>query len=134
GGETPFISEWGTNSNPVWSPDGTQIAFVSNRGDHSFVAVYHAKTRTVTYLAPSVDFDTNPVWSSDSTHVVFTRRPGTPFGQQAQAGGGGIGLPQGPAFQAAQPTAGRGATTGRGGRGRGVQTQSAQSAQTTTAP
>ena len=134
-GEKPFISEWGTNSNPVWSPDGTKIAFVSNRGDHSFVAVYHAKTRTVTYLAPSVDFDTNPVWSGDSTRVVFTRRPGTPFGQQAQAGGGGLGLPPGPAFQ--QPVAGRGATTGRGGRGGrgtpGGQPQPAQGTQTAAA-
>ena len=129
-GEKPFISEWGTNSNPVWSPDGSKIAFVSTRGDHSFVAVYHAKTRTVTYLAPSVDFDTNPVWSADSARVVFTRRPGTAFGQQAQAGGGGIGLPQGPAFQAVPSATGRGAAGrgGRGGRG-GTGAQQAQGGQ-----
>jgi len=32
---------------------------------------------------------------------VFTRRPGTPFGQQSQAGGGGLGVPLGPAYQPA---------------------------------
>ena len=115
-GEKPFINQFGTNSNPVWSPDGAGIAFVSNRGDHSFITVYHVKTRTVTYLAPGVDFDTNPVWSSDSQRVVFTRRPGTPFGQQSQAGGGGIGVPPGPASQLAA-AAGRGAA---GGQGRGA--------------
>jgi dipeptidyl-peptidase-4 len=96
-GDTPFIREWGTNSNPVWSPDGRKIAFVSNRGDHGFVAVYDVATRTVKYLAPSVDFDTNPVWSRDSARVTFIRRPGTPFGRQTQAGSGGLGLPAGPA-------------------------------------
>ncbi len=30
----------GDNSNPKWSPDGRQIALVSNRGDHSFIAIY----------------------------------------------------------------------------------------------
>jgi dipeptidyl-peptidase-4 len=115
-GEKPFISEWGTNGNPVWSPDGLQIAFVSNRGDHSLIAIHHVKTRTITYLAPSVDFDTNPVWSADSARIVFTRRPGTPFALQAQAGGGGIGLSAGPAFQ---EQAGRAGGEGRpGGAGR----------------
>jgi len=109
--EKAYIKSWGVQSAPRWSPDGRKIAFVTTRQDHAFVAVLEVASRRITYLAPSVDFDSNPMWTSDSTHVVFTRRPGLPFGQQAQQGSGGIGLPNGPAFN---PNA-----QGRGGRGGG---------------
>jgi len=106
-GEKPFIREWGTNASPNWSPDGKKIAFVTNRGDHGFVVVYDMASRTVKYLAPSVDFDTNPVWSLDSRRVTFIRRPGTPFARQTQAGAGGIGLPAGPARAGGAAAGGR---------------------------
>ena len=107
-GEKAFITEWGVQSAPHWSPDGRKIAFVTTRTDHSFIAVYDVATRSVKYLSPSVDFDASPLWSADGRTIVFVRRPGLPFGQQAQQGTGGLGLANGPAFQAAQ---------GRGGRG-----------------
>ncbi|MCX6550712.1 MAG: S9 family peptidase, partial [Acidobacteria bacterium] len=109
-GEKPFIREWGVQSAPAWSPDGRKIAFVSTRTDHSFVVVYDMAARTVKYMAPSVDFDSSPMWTGAAQGIVFVRRPGLPFGQQAQPGTGSAGLPNGPAFQA--PGA-----AGRGGRG-----------------
>ena len=116
-GETPFIRAWGTSSNPRWSPDGTRLAFVSTRTDHSYIGIYDMKARTVKFMAPGVDRDTSPTWSHDGKRIAFIRRPGLPFGQQAQQGGGGIGLPSGPAFN---PNAqGRGGRQGGGGRGGG---------------
>lgn len=116
-GEKPFIRIWGVQSDPKWSPDGKKIAFVSTRTDHSFVVVYDMATHGVKYMSPSVDFDTMPMWMPDSKHLVFVRRPGLPFGLQAQQGGGGIGLPSGPAAQAAAAAAQGGRGNGRGGRG-----------------
>ena len=116
-GEKPFITEWGVQSAPKWSPDGRKIAFVSTRTDHSFIVVYDVATRAVKYISPSVDFDTMPMWLSDSKHLMFMRRPGLPFGQQAQQGAGGIGLPNGPAFQPPAATAAKPVAAAAGGRG-----------------
>lgn len=96
-GQKPFIKQWGTQSSPRWSPDGSRIAFVSTRTDHSFVGIYDTRTRRVDYIAPGVDFDGLPTWSPDGRRIAFTRCPGLPFGQQAQQGTGGIGNPPGPA-------------------------------------
>ena len=99
-GGVPFIQAWGRNGTPTWSPDGRRVAFVSDRENHAFVAVYDVSTRTVTYLAPSVDCDGGPTWSPDSKRLAFSRRPGTPFGNQQQRGAGGIGNPAGAAVSA----------------------------------
>ncbi len=124
-GEKPFVQAWGTNSNPRWSPDGKKIAFVSNRNDHSFIAVYDVAKRTVSYLSPSVDFDTSPTWSHDGKQIAFIRRPGTPFGQQSQTGAAGVGNPPGPAAQGrGQGRGGQGRGQGRGGRGDADEPQS----------
>jgi dipeptidyl-peptidase-4 len=80
----PFFLAYGRNGSAVWSPDGGRIAFVSDRGDHSFIGIYDARSPAVTYLAASVDRDTSPSWSPDGTRVAFLRRPGDPFGEGAE--------------------------------------------------
>lgn len=127
-GDAPFIREWGRQSNPVWSPDGSRLAFVSIRENHAFIGVYSMKSRSVTFLAPSTDIDGSPTWSPDGKRIAFIRRPGTPFGQQAPVTGafgqaaaqGGRG---GQGGQAA-PTGCRAPTAGAGGFGGGFGFQS----------
>src|SRR5262249_20650660 len=116
---TPLVKAWGTNGTPVWSPDGTKFAFVSNRVDHALIGIYTVATRSVSFLSPGVDHDSSPTWSSDGKRVAFIRRPGTPFGLQAHQGSGSIGNPDGPAYNplTALRGGGRGGQAGRGGRG-----------------
>lgn len=103
--ELPFIKGWGRNGDPQWSPDGSKLAYVSAREYHSLIGIYDVKSRALHYASPSIDFDGSPTWSPDGKRIAFTRRPGTPYGQQAQPGLPGI--------EPATPNAGR----GRGGRG-----------------
>lgn len=104
-GEVPLIRGWGQNVNPRWSPDGSRIAYVSRRENHDLIGVYDVRARKVYYVAPSVDHDMSPAWSPDGRRLAFVRRPGTPFGQQVQAGDGTIGNPAAPGRAAAAAAA-----------------------------
>ncbi len=70
-----LIHDKGKSSSLRWSPDGSRLAFVSRRGDHSFVGVYNVGDKSLLYLDPSVDQDSDPVWSPDSGQVAFLRLP-----------------------------------------------------------
>ena len=85
--DRPLFSVFGSQGSPVWSPDSRRLAFVSDRGDHSFVGIYDTDNPGITYLGPAVDRDTSPTWSPDGTRVAFIRRPGLPFGAGADLGG-----------------------------------------------
>jgi dipeptidyl aminopeptidase/acylaminoacyl peptidase len=66
----------GTAVQPKWSPDGKHIAFVSERDDHSLIAVYDLGGDSIRYMAPSVDKDSMPRWSPDGKWIVFVRTAG----------------------------------------------------------
>jgi dipeptidyl aminopeptidase/acylaminoacyl peptidase len=70
-----LIHARGTASGLVWSPDGSRLAFVSNRGDHAFIAVYDTRAKSLRFLDPSVDTDRSLVWSPDGTQIAFLRIP-----------------------------------------------------------
>ena len=57
----------------AWSPDGSRLAFVSSRGDHSFIAIYEPKAGSIRFLDPSVDRDIEPRWSPDGKRIAHIR-------------------------------------------------------------
>lgn len=66
----------GKDDDLAWSPDGTKLAFVSRRGDHSFIGVYSGPDKPVTWLSPATAFDDNPAWSPDGQKIAFSRQTG----------------------------------------------------------
>ncbi len=74
----PLFRARGTAREPAWSPDGTRIAFISDRSDHAFVGVYDLRAKALRFLDGSVDNDLSPVWSPDSLQVAFIRVPANP--------------------------------------------------------
>jgi dipeptidyl aminopeptidase/acylaminoacyl peptidase len=66
----------GTSESPAWSPDGSTLAFVSNRTEHSFIGLY-TQDQPIRFIAPSTSRDTLPAWSPDGKKIAFLRQPGT---------------------------------------------------------
>ncbi len=72
-----LIHSRGTAHSLSWSPDGRLLAFVSDHGDHSFIALFSLDTKSLTYVEPSTDHDREPVWSPDGRKLAFLRLPST---------------------------------------------------------
>ena len=66
----------GANGDLAWSPDGSRLAFVSRRGDHSFIGIFASDSEPIRYLAPSTGRDLDPRWSPDGARIAFVRLPG----------------------------------------------------------
>jgi len=56
---------------PVWSPDGTQIAFASNRDGDWEIYVMDADGSHVRQLTDSPGIETKPSWSPDGSKIAF---------------------------------------------------------------
>src|SRR5437764_1160728 len=75
GKERKLFEARGAVNSPEWSPDGSELAFSSARGDHSFVTIYNPRSNHLRFLAPTVDRDIAPRWSPDGKRIAFIRLP-----------------------------------------------------------
>lgn len=64
----------GSNGSIQWSPDGKALAFVSSRGGHSLIGVFHNQDIPIQWIAPDYARDGSPRWSPDGKRIVFVRR------------------------------------------------------------
>jgi Tol biopolymer transport system component len=68
-----------SDSEPNWSPDGSQIAFVSTRDNNHNIYVMNANGSGQTRLTRNAAPDFSPAWSPDGTRIVFqSNREGGP--------------------------------------------------------
>ncbi len=62
----------GDNRAPAWSPDGTRIAFESNRNHNWDIYVLNADGTNLQRLTTHPRFDGSPQWSPDGSRMAFT--------------------------------------------------------------
>jgi dipeptidyl aminopeptidase/acylaminoacyl peptidase len=65
----------GKDGELAWSPDGSRLAVVSRRDDHSFVGVF-TPGQPLKWIAPGTTLDGDIAWAPDGTRIAFTRQPG----------------------------------------------------------
>jgi Tol biopolymer transport system component len=64
--DTPFFDE-----DPSWSPDGSKIAFVSNRDGNYEIYVMRVDGSELRNITLHPGSDSNPSWSPDGTKIAF---------------------------------------------------------------
>jgi dipeptidyl aminopeptidase/acylaminoacyl peptidase len=78
-GLAQLTSNAGANFYPNWSPDGSRLAFNSNRDGDWDIYVMNADGSQVRQLVNAPGLDDKPQWSPDGTRIGFaTTRSGTP--------------------------------------------------------
>ncbi len=64
----------GDNTSPIWSPDGSKIAFVSQRDGNKEIYVMNSDGTEQRNLSNHPADDWTPAWSPDGTHIAFASR------------------------------------------------------------
>jgi Tol biopolymer transport system component len=66
-----LTNQEGFDNDPVWSPDGSKIAFVSTRFDNWDICIMNADGSNVIRVTDNPANDFHPSWSPDGQRLVF---------------------------------------------------------------
>lgn len=79
GGEAKRLTDHPANDNDIlWSPDGTKIAFISDRDRQSDVYILDVRTRAITRLTNDPETEGHPLWSPDGRWIAFAKAGSAP--------------------------------------------------------
>ena len=70
-GQQQLTSDRCGSYEPVWSPDGTRIAFTSDRTNNEEVWAMAADGSNQTRLTDDLELDSSPSWSPDGSRIAF---------------------------------------------------------------
>jgi len=74
-GQTNLTNDRDADGYPAWSPDGSQIAFASNRDGNWEIYVMNADGTGLTNLTNHPGEDRGPAWSPDGSQIAFEYYP-----------------------------------------------------------
>lgn len=74
GGIKRLTTAWGIDVSPSWSPDGKQLAFVSQRFSNPHIFLMNADGSSQTRLTFKGDYNQEPRWSPRGNEIMFTAR------------------------------------------------------------
>jgi TolB protein len=71
-----LISTWGIDVSPSFSPDGSRIVFVSNRGGTPQIYIMDSNGYNIARISFKGAYNTSPSWSPGGERIVFAGRYG----------------------------------------------------------